>query len=547
MPYAFAGQYGPEPILHPATGRPRPNTAVAVYLAGTTTPAVLWADRARAVAVANPVPTSAVGNLTFFADPRTAGYDLVIGSSPAVKVTVVADADEPDDDVVAEAAARVAADNAHAASATAHSGTYVDLTTAQTLTNAPKKFVATTTGDPLIKFESSGGVARNPLEVRDLSQIDPFRLRTYIVGYGALLTMSNIVISAKKLNINGDIQGVGASADGSEPNMLAISPDLNGPCIAIEAHGLPAVAGLENSAAIAIYDFSQPIGGATPWSAGFHAKTFVVDGKGKMWWGQSLGLNAAVNADMSLARDSGTAVVTGRGLRVVNNGDSPTLVLRKVAAQTTQLVEFQTSTGAVLATIDRNAAWGVASGGVFSLVTVGLDAPFLQASTSIFETYNQSVSLKSFAFGGSGADLLFSPSADYPYMAWRTTGTARVTLTARLGDASYALQLDAAGGLILNNGPLFVAPSAVGAVPLTVQAPASATSDIARFTEAGTIATRINKAGYFMTRKVAAPADADLVASELAIWLDNTAGATKAMFKAKDSAGTVRTATVAMA
>jgi hypothetical protein len=60
------------------------------------------------------------------------------------------------------------------------------------------------------------------------------------------------------------------------------------------------------------------------------------------------------------------------------------------------------------------------------------------------------------------------------------------------------------------------------------------------------ILSRFDKNGYFMTRRVVEPADADLTKSEVAIWLDDTPGGTKVMFKAKDSAGTVRTAAVAL-
>lgn len=44
----------------------------------------------------------------------------------------------------------------------------------------------------------------------------------------------------------------------------------------------------------------------------------------------------------------------------------------------------------------------------------------------------------------------------------------------------------------------------------------------------------------------AAPPDLDLVASQVALWLDATIGATKLMVKAKDSGGTVRTAAIAL-
>lgn len=56
-----------------------------------------------------------------------------------------------------------------------------------------------------------------------------------------------------------------------------------------------------------------------------------------------------------------------------------------------------------------------------------------------------------------------------------------------------------------------------------------------------TIWSRFDKAGYFMTRKVAAPADADLAASELAVWFDSTNGSPKLMLKAKQANGTAVT------
>ncbi len=52
--------------------------------------------------------------------------------------------------------------------------------------------------------------------------------------------------------------------------------------------------------------------------------------------------------------------------------------------------------------------------------------------------------------------------------------------------------------------------------------------------------------GYFTTRKVAAPADAELVAGEMALWFDATNGAGKLMVKAKTANGTVATAAMAL-
>lgn len=64
---------------------------------------------------------------------------------------------------------------------------------------------------------------------------------------------------------------------------------------------------------------------------------------------------------------------------------------------------------------------------------------------------------------------------------------------------------------------------------------------------AAVVFKRINKDGFDIIKKTAAPADADLAASELTCWLDDTAGATKVMFKAKDSTGIVRTGSLALA
>ena len=80
------------------------------------------------------------------------------------------------------------------------------------------------------------------------------------------------------------------------------------------------------------------------------------------------------------------------------------------------------------------------------------------------------------------------------------------------------------------------------------QASGTQSGDLTQWTDSGAsnILSRINKAGYFMTRKVAAPADGDIATSELSIWFDNTSGAAKIKFKGKDSGGTVRTGEVAL-
>lgn len=86
-------------------------------------------------------------------------------------------------------------------------------------------------------------------------------------------------------------------------------------------------------------------------------------------------------------------------------------------------------------------------------------------------------------------------------------------------------------------------------VNLALRTLGAQTADVLQVQDGGNsnvVVARINKAGYFVTAKKIAPADADLANSELAFWVDDTIGATKAMFKAKDSAGTVRTGSVAL-
>lgn len=83
----FAGQWGPEALINTA-GAVYVNTAFTVFLAGTSTPATLYADRTKGSTVSNPGRTTdAKGNATFFADPGS--YDVSVLSVvvlPSVRV-----------------------------------------------------------------------------------------------------------------------------------------------------------------------------------------------------------------------------------------------------------------------------------------------------------------------------------------------------------------------------------------------------------------------------------------------------------------------------
>lgn len=73
------------------------------------------------------------------------------------------------------------------------------------------------------------------------------------------------------------------------------------------------------------------------------------------------------------------------------------------------------------------------------------------------------------------------------------------------------------------------------------------TKDAIRLTDAAATLLRVNFNGYLITKKNAAPADAELNANECAVWFDKTNGAAKFMFKGKTADGTVVSASVVMA
>lgn len=105
------------------------------------------------------------------------------------------------------------------------------------------------------------------------------------------------------------------------------------------------------------------------------------------------------------------------------------------------------------------------------------------------------------------------------------------------------------GSFVPSGGDLIVAAVGTGFnVTFQIRAYSSQSVDLTKWTDsAGTgIYTRVNKAGYFMTRKTSAPADGDLATGEMALWFDSTAGAAKLKIKAKNASGTVVTGEVAL-
>lgn len=98
-----------------------------------------------------------------------------------------------------------------------------------------------------------------------------------------------------------------------------------------------------------------------------------------------------------------------------------------------------------------------------------------------------------------------------------------------------------------SSGTLTCTAQVADATPFQAFAHASQTGNLIELhASGGTIYSRADKAGYWMTAKVAAPADGDLSTSEAAWWLVNTATSPDIRFKLKDAAGTVFSVAVAM-
>jgi hypothetical protein len=88
---------------------------------------------------------------------------------------------------------------------------------------------------------------------------------------------------------------------------------------------------------------------------------------------------------------------------------------------------------------------------------------------------------------------------------------------------------------------------AAAAIGMVVQGFAAQSANLQEWQDSGSNnLSSISENGYYMTRKIAAPADAELATGELALWFDATAGAAKLMIKAKNASGTVVTGNVAL-
>lgn len=171
----------------------------------------------------------------------------------------------------------------------------------------------------------------------------PYDLGAYHSSVGAFYTAVELVVSNKRSHINGTIQGVSALGDGSEPSMVAVSCDVNGPALALETHGAMGV-GFENQTILAGYDLDNPTGGgAGPYSLGYGNKRFAISSRGEMFWGPLVD-DPAANATAKLTWDLDAEIGVQTRFRVSNAAGDAILRIDGKSTDQSQLVFFRGGT-----------------------------------------------------------------------------------------------------------------------------------------------------------------------------------------------------------
>jgi hypothetical protein len=196
------------------------------------------------------------------------------------------------------------------------------------------------------------------------------------------------------------------------------------------------------------------------------------------------------------------------------------LIIKAFTGQTGNLAECQDATGAVKANVSATGAgWfsgtfaeSVTASGVYIGIVSGTPRILLSQGNATFNWEIDSAS---------------------NIMRFITPGVVHATI-------------DPSGNTVsLLSKTLSVTTGAVARKGLVVQAAASQTANRQEWQDStGGIDSTVSENGYFTTRKTAAPADAELSNSEVALWLDAAAGRPWVRWKAKDSAGTVFTGKV---
>ncbi len=208
----------------------------------------------------------------------------------------------------------------------------------------------------------------------------------------------------------------------------------------------------------------------------------------------------------------------------------------------------------IVAYLPSGASFGIRPSSATTPYSGGIDAITLGTDGCIsIMTGAPPITLGDITINNTNGITWYAPDP-LAYGIHRTSGTWAPPNYAQLRIAfSTGIQLDPGNNIVATslvdivNGGLRVKSSAA-APTLQLRAVASQTANLQEWQDSiGTgILSRIDKAGYFMTKKTAAPADADIGASELALWFGNAAGfPPTARFKAKDAGGYVSNITVA--
>lgn len=201
------------------------------------------------------------------------------------------------------------------------------------------------------------------------------------------------------------------------------------------------------------------------------------------------------------------------------------------------------------------------AGATASTILFAVGGRVIPATQPLFQVLNESAAALLTVTKG-GLTLVGGAVGEVPLKVTGAAGqTANIFAAFLSGNGTAALSVAANGGVTI---PFGTFPSNAGnvntaavtsttwssnpAVRVTRSA-TDKTGDLLVACEASstTPLTRINKEGFLMTRKVAAPPDADIATSEASIWLDPTPGSSKLMIKGKNSSGTVITGSVALA
>jgi hypothetical protein len=119
--------------------------------------------------------------------------------------------------------------------------------------------------------------------------------------------------------------------------------------------------------------------------------------------------------------------------------------------------------------------------------------------------------------------------------------TAKITWANSSGSTVPAITLGHDGTAVTTwLCTVMVTPNHTGVIGQVVKGIASQAANLMEWrSSADAVLSTVSENGYYTTRKVSAPADAELSASEVAFWFDDTNGAGKLKIKGKTANGTV--------